>query len=298
MPKSLILGLSVLALAVSGFFLYRFVTAPVPNGNAGVSPDPKEVKFNPDFLNEMDANGDGRITWKEFKTAYNAEGASKLTVGANKTPLTAKAAFSLCDVNDDGKIDRVDRRTLDHRAWAAFRAETLEKGLGPIVWEDKWLALNTHQASWLDDERGAIVQGTLPFRGNYFRRAYFGRWAQVTEQDGRNSEGFVSFDDDRPGKLFLLRTDGQIRVLKTDRVTIKDLPDHPSTVFFNALLDLKGKLSDVQKNHAIAVDCERDGLEAEAVTMYRRALIFDRTNAKALRALGYRMDGVQYVPAD
>jgi hypothetical protein len=320
----LILLLAVVAvLAAAAYGVYYFTQTPDP----GPAPITKYGERASDFIAEFftrgfDADGNKALSYEEFAKGYVD---FKLNKSERET-YDVKEAFSMLDANRDGVIDKTDIKIFDQKRDvqdAHDRREDLAaQGLVVQRWNGVEVILNPTQRDWLDAEDGAFKRGDLPFAGTFFDHRWFGdweegkpagtgvtyrlkraSWARVTLGDGTVHEGFVSEIKDleiakkrglAPGKVFVLASDARVSAYAVERVqAIEYFEGSAQAKYLKAVSE--ASLSDTARQLEIARQCIKGGMQADALTIYKRVLIFQHDNQEALDALGYKLNGRQYV---
>lgn len=324
MSKPLILLLGVVVfLATAAWAIYYFTTEPP-------APTPRIVKYGGsarDFIAEFfnaghDSDKNGELSYEEFAKGYADFQLNK----SEREVYDAKEAFAMLDANRDGVLDSNDIEHFDKRRKDQEdmkRREAMAKeGLQPLIVDGKEIICNVVQRSWSDLEGGAAKRGEIPFGGMYFELKWFGdweeikrpglfslwrqtssTWARVTLADGRAFEAFVRETKDEaqarklgltPGKVYTLGTDARMNAYAVDKVASIDYSSgSPQALYVKAVA--AAALSDKAAQLELARQCAKDGLEADSKTLYKRVLLFEFDNAEALAALGYKLNGKQYV---
>lgn len=323
MKKPLILLLAVvavLAAAVYGAFL--LVQAPSEGrgnvhryGEAGSS-----IIF--EYLLKYDENQDNKISLEEFKVGYRDIKIQK----SEREDLEPDDAFARLDANHDGNLDKNDVVIHDARRAAQQadkrREDMAAKGLYVKTFGNVELFLNPLQRDWLDAEIGAANRDELLYGGVRFERKWFGEWeeekranapssyrlkkpcyAHVMFYDGKSVDGFARESGDEesakklglaPNKVYILGDDARISVYGRDKVKSVDYMLDDAHVRYIKEVSAASP-AEVDRQLALARQCIKDGLKADALMLYRRVLIFQYDNQEALDALGYKLNERQYV---
>lgn len=324
MSKPLILlltMLAVLAAAVAGVYYYS---------RNPETPTQHVVKYGGSardfileyFKNGHDANSDGRLSYEEFAKGYNDFRLNK----SEREVYDVKEAFKMLDANADGVLDKDDIAHFEKRRAeqeAMKRREDLAKeGLMLMSLDGREAVCNPVQRQWLDAEEGALKRSELPYAGAYFARKWLGQWEEIARPgltplyrlkqsywarlrftDGKIREAFVRETQDAaaaekeglaPGKVYALGYDARIDVFAADSVAaVEYFAGSVQEMFVKAAGATA--VSDSKAQLELARQCLKDGLNADALTLYRRVLVFEQGNEEALAALGYKLNGRQYV---
>lgn len=297
MKKSLpFVVLCLLALGL-GFMVWWMVREPHTDPVTNTEPEMKNRDFQvADFVPTFDLNNDKRVTYDEFLQSYGKspiEGEPPLVFHEeNGGPaLSPEEAFKRWDHDKSGIVDVLDIKFIEDKAWANFQAEAEKRGLRAREWDGVRLMLNTLQDGTYVVEVAAAKVGELPFAGRYWKADYLGDWVRVITPDNRTLEGYASHSRD---KLFLLTSDAKLSVFDEAKVTVKDLgPDTPQAQYAATIRNIA--LKDASANLELAKKCREWGMRTEAGMLFARVLVFDRANQEALDALGYKLDGDNYI---
>ena len=274
------------------------------------------------FKNGHDGDNDGRLSYEEFARGYNDFRLNK----SEREVFDVKEAFKMLDANADGVLDKEDIAYFDKKRAeqeAMKRREDLAKeGLMLMSLDGREAVCNPVQRQWLDAEEGALKRSEIPYAGACFARKWFGQWEEIPRRgltplyrlkqsywarirfaDGKVAEAFVRETKDAaaaeqeglaPGKVYALGYDARIQVFAADSVAAVEYFDgsvqesYVKAVSATALSDTKAQLE-------LARQCLKDGLKSDAQTLFQRVLIFEHDNSEALQALGYKLNGKQYV---
>lgn len=324
MKKPLILLLAVVVvLAASIYATYYFNQTPDP----GPAPITKYGERASDYIAEFfnrgfDTDADKALSYEEFAQGYTRFKLNK----SEREVYDVKEAFQMLDANHDNQIDQQDvaifNKKRDEQDAMNRREELAAQGLAVQKWAGVEVILNPIQVDWLDAEDGAFKRGDLPFAGKYFDRKWFGTWgeekrpgamsvlhlkqaswARVTLPDGKIIEGFVRETKDveaakkeglAPGKVYVLTQDARLNAFAAEKVkAVEYFSGSAQAAYLKAVSE--AAINDTAKQLALARQCVKDGMQADALTLYKRVLIFEHDNKEALEALGYKLNGRQYV---
>lgn len=323
MSKPLILLLvTMLILAAAAAGVYYYTREPQ-------APTQRVVKYGGSardfileyFKNGHDSDSDGRLSYEEFARGYNDFRLNK----SEREVFDVKEAFKMLDANADGALDKDDIEHFDKKRAeqeAMKRREDLAReGLLPLSLDGREAVCNAVQRQWLDAEEGALKRGEIPYAGTHFARKWFGQWEEVPRKglnplyrlkqsywarlrftSGTVIEAFVREAKDAaaekdglaPGKVYVLGYDARIEVFAADSVAAVE--------YFAGSLQEKyvrsvgaTAVSESGPQLELARQCLKDGLNADALTLFKRVLVFEFDNKEALEALGYKLNGRQYV---
>lgn len=324
MKKPLILLLAVVVVLVaSAYSVYYFSrtpdSGPAPVINYGQSWSKYVSEY---FERGCDADGDGRLSYEEFAKGYGDVRLNK----SEREVYEAKEAFTILDVNRNGFIDKDDIARLDKfrdgKEYIKYREELAAQGMALQHWNGIEVVLNPIQVDWFKAEDGAFKRDELPYAGRYFDRKWFGlweeekrpqalpllhlkkpSWARLTMQDGKTHEGFVRETKDAetakkdglaPGKVYVLTYDARLNAFAAEKVqTVEYFEGSPQAKYVKAVSE--ASIHETAKQLELARQCVKDGMQIDALTLYKRVLIFEHDNKEALEALGYKLNGRQYV---
>ncbi len=324
MNKPLILLLAVVVvLAASIYAIYYLNQTPDPGPPPVVNYGQSWSKYVSEYFERgCDADGDGRLSYEEFAKGYGDVRLNK----SEREVYEAKEAFTILDVNRNGFIEKDDIARLDKfrdgKEYMKHREELAAQGLAVQHWNGVEVVLNPLQVDWLDAEDGAFKRGELPYAGKYFDRKWFGlwdeekrpqgpplqhlkkpSWGRVTLADGKTHEGFVretrNVEDAKkdglaPGKVYVLSYDARLNAFAEEKVQAVDyFEGSPQARYLKAVSEIW--INETAKQLELARQCVKDGMQADALTLYKRVLIFEHDNKEALEALGYKLNGRLYL---
>ncbi|KAA0216862.1 EF-hand domain-containing protein [bacterium] len=289
--------LGVLGAAAAGLYLTRQAPT-VPSKEFRVRRYSEVVR---EYLKDHDKDGDGRLSQDEFREAYEK---AKLDLFHT---LDVVAAFNRLDADRDRSITEADARIFEQDEKRQDRLKEkeadAEQGLVEIEIDSVKVKANPHQREWILAELAAFKLQQLPWAGTYFERRYLKRYGRVRLKDGSVLEGFIREGDGSAaaledkladGRLFLL-TDNR-RLTTYDRAAVSDVEyndEHPRARFMRQVQ--AARLSDADAQLLLARECLRLGLKDDALTFFRRVLVFQPGNEEAQKALGLRLDGRLFV---
>lgn len=322
MKKPLILLLAVVVvLAAAAYGAYVITQQP----NSGPAPIVKYGERGSAFIAQFlkyDSDNDGAITYEEFAKGYND---FKL-IKCEREVYDVKEAFAMLDIFRDKKLDRFDMAALDKERDAQEankrREDLAAQGLYLKTYGKVELVLNPTQRDWLDTEIGCTNREELPYGGMRFERKWFGDWedekgpaagsmrrlkrsffAHVVFNDGTVIDGFALESGSEesaqklglaPNKVYVLNADARITAHAREKVkSIDFLLDSKHGRYIKEVSTASP--ADVPKQLELARQCAKDGMQADSLTLYKRVLIFEHDNSEALEALGYKLNGRQYV---
>ena len=324
MKKPLILLLAVVVvLAASAYAIFYFMQKPDSGPPPVINYGQSWSKYVSEYFDRgCDVDGDGRLSYDEFARGYRDVRLNK----SEREVYQAKEAFTILDVNHNGFIDKDDIARLDKfrdgKEYMRYREDLAAQGLALQHWNGIEVVLNPVQVDWLDAEDGAFKRNELPYAGRYFDRKWFGEWedekrpqapplhhlkkpswARVTMADGHVHEGFTRETKDAelakkdglaPGKVYVLTYDARLNAFAAEKVqTVEYFEGSPQAKYLKAVSETS--INDTAKQLELARQCVKDGMQADALTLYKRVLIFEHDNKEALEALGYELNGRQYV---
>ncbi len=259
------------------------------------------------YMEKGDSNGDGKLNFDEFKVRYRDQ---KLDKSARET-FTDEEAFRIFDHNHDQVLD-----TKDVEYWARVDRnaeikktieEDAEAGLVAMAFNGKMIKANPFQKDWINAETSYMKTDCLPYSGAPlgFPRKYFQKFARVTFADGTSVQGFVREGDGSEAakkdelandRVYVLTNDRKLSVFDRAKVqAIEYTQDSPQLRFVQKIADPKLMLDDVPAHLELARQCIKDGMKDDALSMYRRVLIFQFDNDEALKAMGLKLNGRHYI---
>ncbi|MCC7511001.1 MAG: hypothetical protein IT464_16725 [Planctomycetes bacterium] len=149
------------------------------------------------------------------------------------------------------------------------------------------------EAAVTADERVMVTEWAAPKAGAVIDGLTYETFGQVVRAmpNGFEHEGFIRREK---GKLRVAVWAPRLRIVKRDECEITPLPQAPQAQYIEQVRKLK--LQDADGALALAKRCREWGMEAEALNMYMRALVFKPDVADALAYWGIEVKDEQYYP--